>query len=97
MIALNQIAMYATTEHENPNQLIVCTSSAKIHWYSINIPAAISDRQYLKWNILNLLFRTMVRVLYIQLSVEVMALYYLSDKSLPQISIVISLHLYIYH
>ena len=63
----------------------------------MNKPVVISYRQYLKGNIHNVLLMTMLWVNYIQFSVGAMAWYYLSDKPLPQLIIVISLHLYIYH
>ena len=62
----------------NSTQLIVCTSSAKTHWYSMNKPVVINYRQYLKGNIHNVLLMTMVWVKYIQFSVGAVAWYYLS-------------------
>ena len=58
--------------------LIVCTSSAKTHWCSMNKPVVINHRQHLKGNIHNVLLMTMVWVKYIQFSVGAMAWYYLN-------------------
>ena len=45
----------------------------------MNKPVVINYRQYIKWNILNMLLMTMVWVKYIQISVGEKAWYYLSD------------------